>query len=349
MPHNNRFEKMTPRQIFRKVTPANSADMKGEPKSMLSQLSFGQLSFGNWRQKAVIGVLVLLICPFFYYGILPLFLQKIDDNLDLSLPVEPTKSQAVAVTAELVRREVEEYGWVANDPFFFPTYALDNMPNYQLGMIAALSRFTLEMSDQIGRMRGSSQIDPDLDNAVGKLKYSGKTWVLDFKTSFMPVAPSEDQYRAAWKALNSYNRRVAMGDAIFERRADNLQVTLDRIALHLGSVSAMLDDRIQQSGFLPYDAQADDVFYQVKGVLYAYTMIVKALQQDFNRLITERELVKVWENLVLSLEAAARLSPVIVTNGGADSLLFPNHLAIQGFYLLRARTQLRELTSILQK
>jgi hypothetical protein len=30
-------------------------------------------------------------------------------------------------------------------------------------------------------------------------------------------------------------------------------------------------------------------------------------------------------------------------------LLIPNHLAAQGFYLLRARVQLRELTSILLK
>ena len=32
-----------------------------------------------------------------------------------------------------------------------------------------------------------------------------------------------------------------------------------------------------------------------------------------------------------------------------DGFLIPNHLAAQGFYLLRARTQLREITSILLK
>jgi hypothetical protein len=40
---------------------------------------------------------------------------------------------------------------------------------------------------------------------------------------------------------------------------------------------------------------------------------------------------------------------LIVWNGYPDGLLIPNHLAAQGFYLLRARTQLRELTSILLK
>ena len=43
-----------------------------------------------------------------------------------------------------------------------------------------------------------------------------------------------------------------------------------------------------------------------------------------------------------SLREAAQLDPLIVTNGSPDGI-FPNsHLTAQGFYLLRARTQLRE-------
>lgn len=340
MSDQSRFQKLTPRQILRKVLPATSAS---DPSSDI--VTSGR----NWRKHLILIGAVCVLLPVIYYGILPPFIQKIDDQPTLALTYEPNKSRVVTTIAALVAREVETYGWTPNDPFFYPTYALDNMPNFQLGMLAAISRFTLEMSDQIGRMRGSSQIDPDLDNAVGKLKYSGKIWVVDFNTSLMPVAPSEDQYKAALRALQSYNRRVAMGDAIFEKRADNLQVTLDRIALHLGSVSAMLDDRIRDAGFFPYDSQADDIFYQVKGVLYAYSQIVKALEHDFEKIIKERDLTAIWQNLSTSLEIAGGLSPLIITNGAADGLFFPNHLSAQGFYLLRARTQLRELTSILQK
>ena len=40
---------------------------------------------------------------------------------------------------------------------------------------------------------------------------------------------------------------------------------------------------------------------------------------------------------------------VVIVNGKPDGQLQPNHLAVQGFYLLRARTQLREISNILLK
>ena len=36
-------------------------------------------------------------------------------------------------------------------------------------------------------------------------------------------------------------------------------------------------------------------------------------------------------------------------NGRPDGMCVPNHLAVEGFYLMRARTQLREITNILAK
>ena len=344
MLHQSRFQKLTLKQIFRKI-------LLVMPVSQI--LTNGNEMSGWWRsywlRHFVLISAVLVVLPAFYYGILPPFLQKIDDSPMVSLVNEPNKSQVVSVIAAVIKREVETYGWTPNDPFFYPTYALDNMPNYQLGILSSISRFTMDMSDQIGRMRGSSQIDPDLDNAVDKLKYSGKIWVVDFKTSFMPVTPSEDQYKLAWQALQSYNRRVAMGNAIFEKRPDVLQVILNRINLHLASVSAMLDEHIRQSDFLPYDRRADDIFYHVKGMLYAYSLIIKALQHDFDKIISDWDLITTWQNLVTSLDMAAALSCLIITNGAPDGLLFPNHLLTQGFYLFRVRTQLGELTSILQK
>jgi hypothetical protein len=41
--------------------------------------------------------------------------------------------------------------------------------------------------------------------------------------------------------------------------------------------------------------------------------------------------------------------PLIVANGAQDGLVVPSHLSAQGFYLLRARTQLREVGDALAK
>ncbi len=74
------------------------------------------------------------------------------------------------MTAALLDRELSDQGWTANDPLFYPTAILDNMPNYQQGMVGALSRFSFELLDQLGRARGTSQADPDLKSAVGLLQ-----------------------------------------------------------------------------------------------------------------------------------------------------------------------------------
>ena len=43
------------------------------------------------------------------------------------------------------------------------------------------------------------------------------------------------------------------------------------------------------------------------------------------------------------------MDPLLVINGAPDAVILPSHLAAQGFYLLRARTQLKEISNILLK
>jgi hypothetical protein len=53
--------------------------------------------------------------------------------------------------------------------------------------------------------------------------------------------------------------------------------------------------------------------------------------------------------MLLTLSEGSQLDPLFILNGSADNQFIPSHLAGQGFYLLRARTQLREITNILLK
>lgn len=315
------------------------------------------LSLPNWRgllkggvlRKAGIGFVAFLVL---YYGIGGWLIHSIDDDADFRPMAEdmvPGGSHAVAMTAALIQREVDDKRWVANDPWFIPSAFLDNMPNYQQGIVSALARFSFELTDQLGRTRGSSQADPDLQSASGLLQYAGDVWVWDPSVSLMPRASSEAQYKEARKALLSYNARLAAGEAVFERRGDNLMATLDRIALDLGSSSAVLDQAVVENSSQFLDSSADDHFYNVKGQLYAYYLLLGALGQDFDALITEKELKGAWEQMQDSLHKAAMLSPWVVVNGKPDGQVLPSHLAAQGFYLLRARTQLREITNILLK
>lgn len=302
------------------------------------------------RLGGIAGLVLVLLA--LYYSIGMIWVHRVDDDTDFRAPPAdalPGASEAVGVAIALIAREVDEYRWTANDPFFLPAAALDNMPNFQQGIFAALSRFAIELTDQIGRLRGSSEVDADLEKAAGLLKYPGTVWIFDFSTSLAPTATSEAQYRAARRALVRYNERLAQGQATFEQRADNLLATLDRIAADVGSSSAALDRHIRDNAGWLIDTEADDLFYRVKGRLYAYYLLLDALAADYRNVIEERELGPVWQQMLGSFRTAAALDPWVVVNGAPDAQILPSHLAAQGFYLLRARTQLREVTNILLK
>ncbi len=320
------------------------------PKKRRLPGSVKKLSLGT-----LAGVVVLAAL---YYPVGMILTHNIDDNPDFGLVAgadgalaapQTGGSESVRLAVELLRREVDTHSWTPNDPFFFPTAALDNMPNFQQGIVYALSRFAIEMADQIGRSRGSSQVDPNLDKASGLLKYAGDVWVWDPAVSLAPTATSEAQYRAGRRELEAYNERLSRGEAAFERRADNLLATLERFSADIGSTSAVIDEQLRAHGGDIFDFRADDVFYQTKGRLYGYYILLRGLKSDFGSIITERQLDVAWDNMLASLRAAISLEPLVVVNGAPDSLFRPSHLTAQGFYLLRARTQIKEITNILLK
>ena len=306
---------------------------------------------GPVKKSVTGGIVAAAVLVALYYPVGMIMIHQINDDVTYSPPeteIPKGGSFSVAAAAGLIAREVETSRWTANDPWFLPGTALDNMPNFQQGVISALARFAFELTDQIGRTRGSSQTDPDLQEAAGLLQYSGTKWVFDFSTSLAPTATSEAQYRKAMRSLTKFNKRLSEGNAVFDRRADNLLATLDRMALDLGSSSAALDNHIAEHGGL-FDFQADDIYYNVKGQLYGYTILLREIGRDFENVVAERELAKSWTLMMKSFEHAASLDPLVILNGSPDGQLMPSHLAAQGFYLLRARTQLREITNILLK
>lgn len=304
----------------------------------------GVRRFARWLALPVAGLMLL------YYPLGAWWIETIDDDPTFSASTPPgNASRTAAVMAALIEREVDAHRWTANEPFFFPGFILDNMPHYQQGIVGALARVAVELVDQIGRTRGSSQADADLEKAAGLLKYSGTVWVFDLSTSMMPTSSSEVQYRAARKALLAYNVRLAEGKAVFERRADNLLNTLERIAADLGSASAQIEAAMREGAERWIDTRADDVFYGTKGRAHAYHLMLRELGRDFETVLKEKELGGAWGQMLDSLKAAAGLRPLVVCNAAVDGLLLPNHLAAQGFHLLRARTQVKEVANILLK
>lgn len=329
----------------------NDAPSAESPKRrrFLPRFSGGFSGGTIWRFSKWLALAVLVLAAF-YYPVGMLIVHKINDDPDFAPGDVPQgASKTVAMAAALIDREVNHTSWPANAPWFMPGSMLDNMPNFQKGEILALQKFAIELRDQIGRARGTSSADPDLQDAASSLSNNADIWIFDLSRSWMPRTSSESYYGSAMKSLNSYNARLASQTIIFEPRADNLISTLDRIGKDLGDASAEIDAKIDQMSGAWVDWDADDKFYLIKGKIYAYSLLLHALGQDFSDVLKDKAANKAWDRMVSSLGEGAGLRPWIVINGRPDAMVQPNHLAAEGFYLLRARAQLEELVDILQK
>ncbi len=301
-------------------------------------------------RRAGLGFVILLIAALgLYYPIGMSVLPSIDDDPEFSIAAPPIgSSRAIALAAALVEREVDLRHWAANDPFFMPGWMLDDLPNFQMGIVAGLVRVTQVLAEQAGRPRGQSRLDADLDRALGLLKYPGNVWIFDLSAGFGATASSEAQYRAARKALLAYNDRVAAKRATFDRRPEALVAVLDAVSADIDTQVALIEKRLDESAGNMLDFTADDVFYAAKGRLYAYALFLRELGQDFERVLAEKKAEPAWKKMLGALGEAASLHPWIVINGAPDSMLLPSHLAGLGYAVLRARARMAEAAAALK-
>jgi hypothetical protein len=335
--------------IKRAVTPQDKVDpfsVSADAPPLTTKNQDGERKGLSWK---AIGVLLLLALLPVYYIVGAISTHRINDSLNFKADdAGPGTSKTIAVIAGLIDREVNETAWSPNTQPFQPAALLrygGNMVNFQSGLIKALSTMTLEIDSQIGRTRGTSAADPDLGKARQGLSRQPDTWLLDP----LPTSSADQEYRKALEALKVYNQRVGNGTAVFDVRVDNLQAVLNRAALDIGSSSDALEKQMAAGRKVLIDRRADKLFYFVKGQSYAYFMTLRALREDFKDVITERRVGPLYEAMLADLATAASMQPLIVQNGSPEALLMPNHLSTEGFYLLRARAKLREISDVISR
>src|SRR5919108_5288971 len=131
----------------------------------------------RWLRRSKWIALAVLVALLLYYPVGMIVVHRINDDPSFGPSEVPQgQSKAVALAAALIQREVTQTPWPANDPFFMPGAALDNMPNFQHGIQQGLARFATEMADQLGRSRGSASADQDLTEARSFLNYAPNVW-----------------------------------------------------------------------------------------------------------------------------------------------------------------------------
>lgn len=268
-----------------------------------------------------------------------------------------SRSAIADVVADLTDFNVNENAWISSmilyklgffgvewdhTPFF------DNKASFQRGVNQAVRRTAVELVDTLGRVRGTSQIDNDLQTARESLQFSETTWYFGL-SPFGPKTPTPAFFRAAISSLRSFNERLESCQATFDARADNLGQFLDRIAGDLGSTSAILRERSENYNGGWFDTRADDRFWFAYGQLYGYYGLLHAARADFADVVAQRSLGTLWDATESQFRAALNITPFIISNGREDGWIMPSHLATIGFYILRARSNLVELRQVLDR
>jgi hypothetical protein len=229
------------------------------------------------------------------------------------------RSAIVDASADLTDFNVNKNQWISSmilyklgffgldwdrTPFF------DNKASFQRGINQAVRRTSVELVDTLGRVRGTSQVDADLQDARGALQFDEYTWYLGWNPPG-PKTPTPSYYRTA--------------------------------------TSAILKDRAENHNNGWFDTRADDRFWFAYGQLYGYYGILTAAEADFDDVIKEKKLTTLWDDMEGQLRAALRIQPFIIANGREDSWIVPSHLTTLGFYILRVRSNLVDIKAVLQQ
>ncbi|GGD65190.1 DUF2333 family protein [Rhizobium anhuiense] len=279
------------------------------------------------------------------------------EGADATAPKTCQRSAIVDVAADLTDFNVNQNAWISSMLLykmgFFGidwdhTPFLDNKASFQRGVNQAVRRTSVELVDTLGRVRGTSGINNDLQRARGNLQFDEYSWYFGFNP-FGPKTPTPSYYRSAIGSLRKFNTDLALCNAIFDGRADNLVQFIDRIANDLGGTSDMLAERSENHNRGWFDTRADDRFWFAYGQLYGYYAIMAAAQADFSQVVSERNLGAIWGGTMRQFQAALRIQPAIISNGREDGWIMPSHLATMGFYILRVRSNLVEIRSVLDR
>ncbi len=266
------------------------------------------------------------------------------------------RSGIVDVASELLDFNVNRNVWMsATLPYKLGLFGIswdatpwmDNKATFQRGVHRAIRSTAIELQEALGRTRGTSQRDSNLNTALGLLQISEYNWYVGLNPPGVKQT-SWASYRNAIKEFNTYNTNLEACRASFDARADNLSGLMDRIAKDIGSTTAVIKRRAESHNGGWFDTRADNIFMEAHGQLYGYLGILRAARYDFQDIIEKRALASLWDNMISQLESAVAINPLIISNGREDGFIMPTHLTTMGFYILRVRTNLTEMRDVLK-
>ena len=254
-------------------------------------------------------------------------------------------------------------GYIKND-VTPPGVFLDNMPNWELGVLIQVRDMSRALRKDFSRSQSQSQEDRDLVIAEPQFNFDANSWILP---------SSEREYQRGIDKLRSYMRRLPdnKDNAQFYTRADNLTRWLGDVETRLGSLSQRLSASVGKPRLntdLAGDAQAsqstdatslvdvktpwhkiDDIFYEARGTSWALIHLLRAIEVDFADVLENKNATVSLRQIIRELEATQDTvwSPVILNGSGFGMLA--NHSLVMANYISRANAAIIDLRRLLEQ
>lgn len=324
-------------------------------------------SEGKPLLKWVLALLILLILIWSFLGI---WWSREPDYQDVKLTVielsggenSRTGSMTTAAVIAVVETVLNKPGGLISNDISPPGLYLDNVPNWEYGVIVQVRDISKAMRDGFSRSQSQSQEDSALSQAEPNFNFGLDSWVLP---------SSESEYRSGARHMRNYLARLQDEDqynAQFFARADNLEHWLVTVENRLGSLSQKLsasvgqkrlntdlagDAEATQSTATPFELEVktpwleiDDVFYEARGSSWALVQFLTAVETDFAPVLQNKNAVVSLQQIIRELEATQKpVFPVILNGGGFG--LFANHSLVMASYISRAHAAMIELRELL--
>jgi len=289
---------------------------------------------------------MLLICVptflFCYYFLGSRIAENIDVTTEYQLRQQniPMLETATGM-AFLLRREVDDKMWTPNLPPVFPAYVLDNMPNFQTGIVHAVRDIVAVL---VHFTQNTELQKQEIKQADKLLNYPATIWLMHKKDGFKLAPSSNSQYRKAAAQLEKFGK-----DGVYYPEPADLAALLQKIGKSLQKLATKNENFQNEHASDLTDTKSDDLFYYNRGYAFAMWQITKVMGKDYRKTILEYDVYTEWTYLVNSLKKAAELKPVIVRNGQTKDLFTPNHLLEQNYYMLRALTAIERIRAELKR
>lgn len=307
-------------------------------------------------------LLLVLVAVSWYWSRMPdiFFVTNEIDNEPVVIGYS-TSDTLIRVSETLLNKPG---GYLTND-IMPPSVFLDNMPNWEFGVLTQVRDLARVMRNDYSRSQSQSTEDPALAQAEPSFFFDNDSWLLP---------PTESKLKEGIAGFRDYRDRLVSGEeprAQFFSRADNLREWLSQIEKRLGSLSQRLSASVGQrrvntdlqgdpsavsGGISTGDVvvktpwlELDDVFFEARGTAWALVHFLRAAEFDFADVLRDKNADVSVRQIIRELEAslAPMRSPIVLNGGGFG--MFANHSLVMASYLSRANAAVIDLRDLLDQ